>query len=209
MDFLNTNTSNATQAKAFIAPDVTGNAGNEVMPDTPDATLGAANGVLCIVPTLQNVVATVNLDCRLDLKTIGLHARNAEYNPKRFTAVIMRIREPKTTALIFASDKMVVTSAKSEDDSNLTSRKYAHIIQKLGFNTEFTNFKIQNNVGTCDIKFSILLEGLASRHHNFSSYEPKLFPDLIYRMVKPKVVLFIFISGKIVFTGAKFREEIY
>ncbi len=35
-----------------------------------------------IVPTLQNVVATVNLDCKLDLKSIALHARNAEYNPK-------------------------------------------------------------------------------------------------------------------------------
>ena len=35
-----------------------------------------------IVPTLQNVVATVNLDCKLDLKNIALHARNAEYNPK-------------------------------------------------------------------------------------------------------------------------------
>ena len=69
-----------------------------------------------IVPTLQNIVATVNLDCRLDLKTIALHARNAEYNPKRFAAVIMRIREPKTTALIFASGKMVVTGAKSEQD---------------------------------------------------------------------------------------------
>jgi len=30
----------------------------------------------------RNLVATVNLDCRLDLKTIALHARNAEYNPK-------------------------------------------------------------------------------------------------------------------------------
>ncbi len=27
-------------------------------------------------------MATVNLDCRLDQKTIALHARNAEYNPK-------------------------------------------------------------------------------------------------------------------------------
>jgi hypothetical protein len=41
----------------------------------------------------------------------------------------MRIREPKTTALIFASGKMVVTGAKSEDDSRLASRKYARIIQ--------------------------------------------------------------------------------
>ena len=121
----------------------------------------------------------------------------------------MRIREPKTTALIFASGKMVVTGAKSEDDSKLASRKYARIIQKLGFNAKFTDFKIQNIVGSCDIKFPIRLEGLASRHHNFSSYEPELFPGLIYRMMKPKIVLLIFVSGKIVLTGAKVREEIY
>ena len=120
---------------------------------------------------------------------------------QRFAAVIMRIRDPKTTALIFASGKMVVTGAKSEDDSKLASRKYARIIQKLGFNAKFTDFKIQNIVGSCDIKFPIRLEGLASRHHNFSSYEPELFPGLIYRM--------IFVSGKIVLTGAKVREEIY
>ncbi|XXG42594.1 hypothetical protein AAC387_Pa01g2834 [Persea americana] len=59
-----------------------------------------------IVPTIQNVVSTVNLDCKVDLKAVALHARNAEYNPRRFAAVIMRIREPKTTALIFASGKM-------------------------------------------------------------------------------------------------------
>jgi TATA-box binding protein (TBP) (component of TFIID and TFIIIB) len=33
-----------------------------------------------IVLTSQNIVATVNLDCRLDLKMEG--DRNAEYNPK-------------------------------------------------------------------------------------------------------------------------------
>ncbi|KAK4986295.1 TATA-binding protein (TBP) [Elasticomyces elasticus] len=184
-------------------------AANGVTPATPAATPGATQGVSGIVPTLQNIVATVNLDCRLDLKTIALHARNAEYNPKRFAAVIMRIREPKTTALIFASGKMVVTGAKSEDDSKLASRKYARIIQKLGFNAKFTDFKIQNIVGSCDIKFPIRLEGLASRHHMFSSYEPELFPGLIYRMMKPKIVLLIFVSGKIVLTGAKVREEIY
>ncbi|KAG5437168.1 hypothetical protein PCANB_001145 [Pneumocystis canis] len=177
-------------------------------PSNP-GSMSAFVGVSGIVPTLQNIVATVNLDCRLDLKTIALHARNAEYNPKRFAAVIMRIREPKTTALIFASGKMVVTGAKSEDDSKLASRKYARIIQKLGFNAKFTDFKIQNIVGSCDVKFPIRLEGLAYSHGTFSSYEPELFPGLIYRMVKPKIVLLIFVSGKIVLTGAKVREEIY
>ena len=36
--------------------------------------------------------STVNMGVKLDLKKIALHARNAEYNPKRFAAVIMRIR---------------------------------------------------------------------------------------------------------------------
>jgi TATA-box binding protein (TBP) (component of TFIID and TFIIIB) len=45
----------------------------------------------------------------------------------------MRIRDPKTTAR-----KMVVTGAKSEDDSRLASRKY-----KLGFDAKFSEFKIQ------------------------------------------------------------------
>ena len=35
-----------------------------------------------IVPVLQNIVSTVNLSCKLDLKKIALGARNAEYNPK-------------------------------------------------------------------------------------------------------------------------------
>jgi TATA-box binding protein (TBP) (component of TFIID and TFIIIB) len=32
-------------------------------------------------------------------------------------------------------------------------------------------------------------------------YEPELFPGLIYRMKEPKIVLLIFVSGKVVLTG--------
>lgn len=145
----------------------------------------------------------------MDLKKIALHARNAEYNPKRFAAVIMRIREPRTTALIFSSGKMVCTGAKSEEDSKMAARKYARIVQKLGFPAKFKDFKIQNMVGSCDVRFPIRLEGLVLTHSQFSSYEPELFPGLIYRMVKPRIVLLIFVSGKVVLTGAKVRSEIY
>ena len=163
-----------------------------------------------IIPKLQNVVATINLGCKgLDLKKIALHARNAEYNPKRFAAVIMRIREPKSTALIFSSGKMVCTGSKSEDMARLAARKFARILQKLGNPVSFKEFKIQNMVGSCDVKFPIRLEGLATSHSMFCSYEPELFPGLIYRMAQPKIVLLIFVSGKVVLTGAKKRKEIY
>ena len=58
------------------------------------------------LPKLQNIVSTANLKCLLDLREIALKAKNAEYNPKKFAAVIMRIKEPKTTALIFSSGKI-------------------------------------------------------------------------------------------------------
>jgi len=58
-------------------------------------------------------------------------------------------------------------------------------------------------VGSCDVKFPIRLEGLVLSHGQFSSYEPELFPGLIYRMVKPRIVLLIFVSGKVVLTGKR------
>ena len=176
-----------------------------------------------IQPKLQNIVSTANLGCQLKLRQIALQARNAEYNPKRFAAVIMRIREPKTTALIFSSGKMVCTGAKSEEDSKKASRKYAKIIRSLGFPVEFKEFKVQNIVGSCDVKFQISLSKLNMKlgRLNISSdngnknkkyichYEPEIFPGLIYHMLQPEIVLLIFVSGKIVLTGAKEREEIY
>ncbi|EFA77689.1 TATA-binding protein [Heterostelium album PN500] len=128
-----------------------------------------------IVPVLQNIVSTVNMGTQLDLKTIALGARNAEYNPKRFAAVIMRIREPKTTALIFKSGKMVCTGAKSEEASKLAARKYARIIQKLDFPAQFTDFKIQNIVGSCDVKFPIKLEMLNNTHNSFTNVREEIY----------------------------------
>ena len=80
---------------------------------------------------------------------------------------------------------------------------------------------MQNIVASCDVKFPIKLEGLAFAHASFANvrpanctpakpllhllrqYEPELFPGLIYRMRSPKIVLLIFVSGKVVLTGGK------
>ncbi len=72
------------------------------------------------------------------------------------------------------------TGAKSEEDSRFAARKYARIVQKLGFPAKFKEFKIQNMVGSCDVKFPIRLEGLVLTHSQFTSYEPELFPGSNY-----------------------------
>lgn len=70
------------------------------------------------------------------------------------------------------------------------------------------DFKVQNIVGTADVGFPIRLEGLVYAHSTFASYEPELFPGLIYRLVNPRVVFLIFVSGKIVITGAKTEADL-
>ena len=160
------------------------------------------------VPRLQNFVSEVDLGCKLDLKRIARKAKNARYNPERHPAVVMWISKPNTTSLIFKSGKMVCTGAKTEEDSRFAARKFAKIIQKLGYPAKFNDFKIVNVVGSCEVKFPIRLEALNLAHSHRTSYEPELFPGLIYRMADPEVSILVFGSGKVVLTGAKRRHDV-
>ncbi|KAH8740791.1 TATA-binding protein [Cryptosporidium ryanae] len=166
-----------------------------------------------IVPEIQNIIASVHLKCELDLRLIAISARNAEYNPKKVNAVVMRLREPKCTGLLFRSGRLMITGARMEDDAKLGGKKMAKICQKSGFpRVKFANFKMENIIATADCKFPIRLEGLAYDHRDFCNYEPELFPGLVYRYhpdnSPTKAVLLLFVSGKVIVTGCKNYKEI-
>lgn len=57
--------------------------------------------------------------------------RNAEYNPSRFSAVVMRIRQPRTTALIFSTGRIVITGAKSEVAAMQAAKIFERAVQKV------------------------------------------------------------------------------
>ena len=75
------------------------------------------------------------------------------------------------------------------------------IIKKLGFDSIFSEFKVQNIVCSVDLKFYIHLEKMNIIHEKFTTYEPELFPGLIFRV--SDIVYLIFNSGKVVITGSK------
>jgi transcription initiation factor TFIID TATA-box-binding protein len=157
---------------------------------------------------IQNVVSLIKCDVKFNLRQIVLHSRNSEYNPKKFPAIIMRIKEPKTTALIFSTGKIICSGAKSIQHSKIAARKYLRIMQKLGYNVKFNDFTIQNIICKYNFNNSINLEQFQINNSNYTTYEPELFPGLIYRIIIPKITVLIFTSGKIIFTGGKNISDI-
>ena len=83
------------------------------------------------LPQLKNLVATGNLNTELNLRDVVLRGRNVEYRATRFPAAIIKIREPKSTALVFRTGKMIVCGAKTEAECKLAAISYAKMLKKL------------------------------------------------------------------------------
>ena len=68
------------------------------------------------VVTIQNIVASVNLNGKVHLETAARSLPRSMYEPEQFPGLIHRMLDPKTVILIFASGKLVCTGAKKESD---------------------------------------------------------------------------------------------
>ncbi len=64
---------------------------------------------------IQNMVASGNLHCKIDLEVAADILDNVMYEPEQFPGLIYRMRDPKTVLLLFSSGKLVCTGAKSEE----------------------------------------------------------------------------------------------
>ncbi|KAF1788956.1 Beta2-adaptin/TBP, C-terminal domain [Phytophthora cactorum] len=151
-----------------------------------------------------NVLGSGFVNDRVDIKKLALLVRNADYAPRGFSAVVMRFQAPRATVLVYRSGKFVVIGATSVADAKLAAEKLVSILKKVSFPSDSSPFTIRNVVGAADV----CLEFVWKVWHEIicdsaRQYEPELFPGLIYRMLRPKSTLLIFISGKIVITGCQ------
>ncbi|MEM2389017.1 MAG: TATA-box-binding protein, partial [Ignisphaera sp.] len=120
-----------------------------------------------------------------------------------------RLDNPKVTALVFRSGRMVVTGAKSTPDLIKAVKKIVRMLIKYDVPiTSKPRIQIQNIVASANLGAEIMLEKVAFLLEN-TMYEPEQFPGLIYRLTDPHVVLLIFSSGKMVITGAKSEDEVF
>lgn len=160
---------------------------------------------------IVNIVATGFLGQELDLNYLTENMINIIYNPQKFIAAVLCLKNPRTTFLLFKSGRFVCTGAKSVELAKKSSRIIARKIQLLHSKPiRFLNFTIQNVVGTFDTGYKISLERFYYYNMSKSLYEPEFFPGLKFLPSKlDKKTILIFISGKIVLTGFKTENDIY
>jgi transcription initiation factor TFIID TATA-box-binding protein len=75
------------------------------------------NGIIVLgepVIIIQNIVASANLQNKVDLETAADVLDNVMYEPEQFPGLIYRMRDPKTVLLVFSSGKVVCTGGKSK-----------------------------------------------------------------------------------------------
>ncbi len=158
---------------------------------------------------IQNIVASITIpNTFIPLEKAAIEWPEAEYNPEQFPGLILKLKEPKTSALLFRSGKIIITGAKSEKEIkealNVIIEKLKKLGVKIGGKPEI---EIQNIVASGKLDFNVNLEELAEKFEE-AEYEPEQFPGLVLKLPELKVKFLIFKNGKIVVTGAKSEKEI-
>lgn len=157
-----------------------------------------------------NIVVSTSLQHDIPLEKMASTLSNTEYNPEQFPGLVIRIKEPKTSALIFSSGKVVCTGARSMDKVEESIRKIIKSLEKIGIKiTIKPEIKIQNIVASGTVGMDLNLNTLAMKLRN-TEYEPEQFPGLVYKLIDPeiKATFLLFSNGKIVCTGTKSETEV-
>lgn len=163
-----------------------------------DTQINESPPVIDIV--INNVVCSFSVRCHLNLRQIALTAPNVEYRREN-GMLTMKIRAPYTTASIWSSGKVTCTGATSEETAKLAARRFARILQKLGFRVKFRNYRVVNVLGTCTMPFAIMLVPFSQHHRGIACYEPELHPGVTYKIKDLRATLKIFATGSITVTA--------
>lgn len=155
-----------------------------------------------------NIVVSASLGHDIPLEKMAATLSNTEYNPEQFPGLVIRIKEPKTSALIFSSGKIVCTGARSMEKVHESIRKIIKSLEKINVKIkQEPEVKIQNIVAAGSIGMDLNLNVLAMKLEN-TEYEPEQFPGLVYKLPEQKATFLLFSNGKIVCTGTKSEEEV-
>jgi transcription initiation factor TFIID TATA-box-binding protein len=159
---------------------------------------------------ITNIVSSVSLKTKIDLKILTEKYQEVEYNVNNFPGVKIRFtNKPKCTALLYENGEMIITGLKKTEFVPLIIKK---VVTSLKANNipvpEKPTYRIVNMAVSGHLKKRIDLD-LASVVLERTIYEPEVFPGMVLRMDEPHRCVFLcFSNGKFVVTGLTTIEQI-
>ena len=155
-----------------------------------------------------NIVVSTSLEHDIPLEKMAATLSNTEYNPEQFPGLVIRIKEPKTSALIFSSGNVVCTGARSIEKVEESIGKIIKSLEKIGIKIKIKpKINIQNIVASGSVGMDLNLNTLAMKLGN-TEYEPEQFPGLVYKLDEAKATFLLFSNGKVVCTGTKSEAQV-
>lgn len=168
-------------------------------------------------PVVHNLVGTCVMKSSslpLNLRQISYILPNAHYDKQKFAAITLRLATPACTVLLFTSGKMVLTGSKTYLDCKLAAKLVCMMLRRAfpGMRFSLAHINIQNIVGNVNLNLTgtqvIDLNAINRDYDIVCTYQKNMFPGLILRPIKSRIVFLIFTSGKIVLTGAKCTTDL-
>lgn len=80
--------------------------------------------------TIQNIVASGDLNCMIDLNMAAVVMEFSMYEPEVFPGLIYRMQDPKSVFLIFSTGRIVCTGAKTKELVAEAVEKLYHTVRE-------------------------------------------------------------------------------
>jgi transcription initiation factor TFIID TATA-box-binding protein len=158
---------------------------------------------------IVNIVVSSSLEKEIPLEKMAATLPNTEYNPEQFPGLVLRIKDPKTSALIFSSGKIVCTGARTMEDVGKSILSIIKSLKKLDIHVTIKpEITVQNIVASGSIGMDLNLNVLGIQLPN-TEYEPEQFPGLVHKLKGTNATFLLFSNGKIVCTGTKTEEAVH
>jgi len=157
---------------------------------------------------IVNIVVSTGLEKDIPLEKMAARLPNTEYNPEQFPGLVLRIKGPKTSALIFSSGKVVCTGARTLEEVDRSIQSIIKSLKKLNINVTIKpEITVQNIVASGSIGMDLNLNVLGIKLPN-TEYEPEQFPGLVHKLKGTNATFLLFSNGKIVCTGTKTEDQV-
>lgn len=172
----------------------------EAPPEAPVDTALHRSGIL---PRIDSVNANGQFGSEIALAALASRLWNVTYESPRAKWLRIDMLRPKATIQLYASGKVVITGAASEEGTHQAGRRLERVLRKAGLSdlkdAKLGSVNVTNIFATASLPFDVRLVQLSAALG--LGFNPERAPKLHWRLDSPPATLEISSKGNVGISG--------